>query len=170
MISEKVHLQTNTSDTDSDTPTAEPKAVKTTSHACTPPSNRHYSQEMTFSTNRRPLNVSQEANLPPARDQAKQLLRVKVSVKNPMNEDEVFAIPCTMGPSGTPKTVRWLMDETGRRYKDLYRKAPIIKKLILRDPDTNENETLFPEDLIENVIENKQKVFAIMQSDDFSLF
>ena len=47
--------------------------------------------------------------------------KIRVIVTNPSQEDETFAIPCISGPSGTPKTVRWLMDETSRRYKALYK-------------------------------------------------
>ena len=47
--------------------------------------------------------------------------KIRVIVTNPSKEEETFAIPCISGPSGTPKTVRWLMDETSRRYKALYK-------------------------------------------------
>ena len=50
-----------------------------------------------------------------------QKIKVRVTVKNPSDEEETFAIPCVSGPGGTPKTVRWLVDETSRRYKNLYK-------------------------------------------------
>ena len=89
-------------------------------------------------------------------------MKIKVIVKNPSDEDEIFAIPCHIGESGTPKNVSWLVQETGKRYRQLYKKAPSIQKLITNDPETNEKETLFENDLISDVLEDKQKVYAII--------
>jgi hypothetical protein len=58
--------------------------------------------------------------------------------------------------------VSWLVQETGKRYRQLYKKAPPIQKLITKDPETDENETLFENDLISDVLEDKQKVYAII--------
>jgi hypothetical protein len=50
-------------------------------------------------------------------------MKIKVIVKNPSDIDEIFAIPVLAGEFGTPRTVRWLMNETARRYRSLYKKA-----------------------------------------------
>ncbi len=46
--------------------------------------------------------------------------KVRLSIQAPGLEKELFAIPCPPGSTGTPKTIRWLMDEGQRRYKDIH--------------------------------------------------
>lgn len=58
---------------------------------------------------------------------------------NPSNEEETFAIPCTSGPYGTPHTIRWLIDETSRRYKDLYKKAVSVHNLVMQNSPRSVN-------------------------------
>ena len=55
-------------------------------------------------------------------DLSDKITKIKVSIKNPYNEDEIFAIPYTSGAFGTPKTVKWLLNETKKRYQSLYKK------------------------------------------------
>ena len=46
-------------------------------------------------------------------------IRLAIGVKG--KEQEIFAIPCPNGPKGTPKTVKWLIEEAQRRYNDLHK-------------------------------------------------
>ncbi|KAI9193591.1 uncharacterized protein BJ171DRAFT_251583 [Polychytrium aggregatum] len=84
------------------------------------------------------------------------VFKVRVEV-----EGEVLGIPCHFGPMGTPKTIRWLTDEAQRRYKDINGKQVTIAKLVFHDPETNEDETLFKNDAVSDVLKPNQKVIAI---------
>ena len=48
------------------------------------------------------------------------------------------------------------------RHSFSYQQPP-IQRLVAKGVDTNEDETLFEEDLVVDVVEDKQKVYAIMQ-------
>ncbi|KAJ3156151.1 hypothetical protein HDU86_004119 [Geranomyces michiganensis] len=77
--------------------------------------------------------------------------------------DEIFAIACPDGPRGTPKTVGWLVHEAQRRYGQIYRIKPPILKLVTTDPETEEQETLGTDDIITDVLANKQKVVCVLR-------
>ncbi|KAJ3297126.1 hypothetical protein HK104_000840 [Borealophlyctis nickersoniae] len=86
-------------------------------------------------------------------------LKVRVVLRNPKNEDEIFAIPCPA--AGTPKTIGWLRDEAIRRFQDIYHMKPPILKLVTHDPETEETETLAPNDFVLDLLQNRQKVYAV---------
>ncbi|KAJ3168060.1 hypothetical protein HDU87_001261 [Geranomyces variabilis] len=81
--------------------------------------------------------------------------------------DEIFAIACPDGPRGTPKTIGWLVHEAQRRYGQIYRVKPPILKLVTTDPDTAEQETLGTDDIITDVLANKQKVIVVLREPCF---
>ncbi|KAI8822070.1 uncharacterized protein EV422DRAFT_525558 [Fimicolochytrium jonesii] len=87
-------------------------------------------------------------------------LKIRVVLGN-AGEEETLAIPCPDGPTGTPKTVGWVVEEARRRYKDIYHTQPPIMKIMTTDPETNEEETLGGDDIVEHVLVNKQKIRCI---------
>ncbi|KAI8809336.1 hypothetical protein BJ742DRAFT_804678 [Cladochytrium replicatum] len=87
------------------------------------------------------------------------VLHVRVQATG--GELETLAIPCPSGPSGTPKTVRWLMGETQKRYKDIYGVVPEVWKITSEDPDTGAVCTLGKSDPLKHVLRNKQLVNAV---------
>jgi hypothetical protein len=68
--------------------------------------------------------------------------RVRVEYETPKKSRRSFLIPYNDGPAGTPKTVRWLIDETNLRYRERHNatNSPIKQLLLdgeelcLRDP------------------------------------
>ncbi len=102
-------------------------------------------------------------------------------------EDEIFPIPLYPGLNGTPKMVKWLSDEVGRRYRNIhgitvnllsyllnrfpyvlipsccfFLPQPQIKKIQARkEGSDNVYCTLGSEDVIEHVIEPNSLLVAI---------
>ncbi|KAJ3035748.1 hypothetical protein HDV00_003419, partial [Rhizophlyctis rosea] len=96
-------------------------------------------------------------------------MKIRVVMKNPKNEDEVFAVPVprlmstdSVQPPGTPKTIGWLWDEAVRRYQKIYRVKPPVFKLVTRDKETDEPETLALDDFVEDLLEDGGRVFGVL--------
>jgi hypothetical protein len=78
--------------------------------------------------------------------------RLRIHYETPKKSRKHFTIPYNDGPMGTPKTVRWLLDETNIRYKERHKtSSSSIKQLwfdgeelcprdalkLILDPDSN---------------------------------
>lgn len=57
----------------------------------------------------------------PLSEYNKKPLKIKLSIEYPGKEKEILAIPCQRGPRGTPKTIKWLIEEGQRRYSDIHK-------------------------------------------------
>lgn len=79
-------------------------------------------------------------------------------------ENETFPIPLYPGVRGTPKMVKWLSDEVGRRYRNIHGITPHIKKIQARKEGSDEIYcTLDSDDVIEHVVESNALLVALCE-------
>ncbi|KAJ3322613.1 hypothetical protein HDV06_002827 [Boothiomyces sp. JEL0866] len=82
--------------------------------------------------------------------------KIQVEYSTPKKSHSKFTIPYYNGPNGTPKTFKWLLEETRRRYIDRHDVPGKIEKLV-----NQEGEVMCSWDVIEHMIEENEKVRAI---------
>ncbi|KAJ3276068.1 hypothetical protein HDV01_006238 [Terramyces sp. JEL0728] len=88
--------------------------------------------------------------------QPSKIRKIQVEYTTPKKSNSKFTIPYYNGPNGTPKTFKWLLDETRRRYIDRHDVPGRIDKLV-----NEEGEVLCSWDVIEHMVEENEKVKAI---------
>lgn len=82
--------------------------------------------------------------------------KILVEYSTPTKSKSKFTIPYYNGPNGTPKTFKWLLEETRRRYIDRHDVPGKIDRLV-----NEEGEVLCSWDAIEHMIDENEKVRAI---------
>ncbi|KAJ1569593.1 hypothetical protein HK096_002582 [Nowakowskiella sp. JEL0078] len=116
--------------------------------------NSTHSQELTLSVPSKHLNtIPKKSPIP---------MTLHVKLGSGENESEI-EVPYSPGPSGTPKSVRWLMDEASQRYKLMHGKTPFINRLLSCDPKTGNHHELRRNDCIPFISAQHQNIIAQME-------
>ncbi|KAJ3128605.1 hypothetical protein HK098_004031 [Nowakowskiella sp. JEL0407] len=87
-------------------------------------------------------------------------MMLNITLRDGETESEI-QIPYSAGPTGTPKTVRWLMEETDKRYKNLTKTSgTFISRLLSANTQTGATRELRKTDCIPNAMKDQEIIIA----------